>query len=970
MKVGSYIYTNSYAPADTNQLWVKPMSNGEATLYIFVDGKWTPTGGVGESAYEAAVKAGFNGSKQEWLDSLALKYSDLTAEQKADLVKDAVSAAERAAQAVENIENAINDIDVSSTDGAITALVAKQGALENKVDVLGPKMGEPVVVPIIDTNKYINLSGGVGNAVNMTPSASGSGFCYRIADVAEGDIVSVSGTGGSTPRLWGFIDSENKLLSVANSDTTATDLRLTAPSNAAKVIINDNTNKTSYVTKVSQKVVVRTSDIVNDLTTGGTGSVLSAEMGKTLNNSIAQAGTELKRSLLESSSTNLYNKDDVDCVAGYFINKYSGELEVSGTGVLKASGWIAVNPMAYYIGTRTNQFAWYDSNKTYISGGMNLTSAVQSPANAAYIRVSFYIEDDSTNRLNEGQTLLPYEDYSEGEVLKPSLITNKQDLLVSGTNIKTIAGQSILGSGNVLVNGSGVDVDGTNFKVLPSSSSNAQTAISDIDSIFDNILEREAPVNLYNKSDSDCVDGYYIDKNNGELAQSSGSLKASGWIAVKPSTYYIGWRTNQAAWYDINKTYISGVTNINTAAQSPSNAAYARVSFYKADDDTNRMNEGQTLLPYEDYKAESTYKLKEEQISQYIPEIDDNKVNVGYNLAGTVRFINKVASLANGESLAINTSPADATCNVISLYANVTSFGNGLLVGKGPTTGIYCAWISVDSTSVKCYYQEGGNVVTQVGNDVAHGLTISGFIKVTIITKCNKWEVYVSTMANGESAKGVFYTEFSNAFKRGDAFVESIGASLTDVELMHNCNDVRKPIWAFGDSYFGSRTPGRVMYWMNQWGFADKMMVNGFGGRGSTAALQDLQKCLAVGTPKIIVWCLGMNDNQQTIELWQSCVESIKSLCDEKGIELVVATIPPVLSPNCVNKTAMNQYLIANNYRLLDVAKAVGADADGHWYGYGTAQDYQSSDTIHPSEYGAKAIAAQWLVDVPEITQY
>jgi len=138
MKVGSYIYTNSYAPADTNQLWVKPMSNGEAILYIFVDGKWTPTGGVGESAYEAAVKAGFNGSKEEWLDSLALKYSDLTAEQKADLVKDAVSAAERAAQAVENIENTINDIDVSSTDGAITALTAKQGTLENKVDVLGP----------------------------------------------------------------------------------------------------------------------------------------------------------------------------------------------------------------------------------------------------------------------------------------------------------------------------------------------------------------------------------------------------------------------------------------------------------------------------------------------------------------------------------------------------------------------------------------------------------------------------------------------------------------------------------------------------------------------------------------------------------------------------------------------------------------------------------------------------------------
>ena len=177
MKVGSYIYTNSYAPADTNQLWVKPMSNGQAILYIFVDGKWTPTGGVGESAYEAAVKAGFNGSKEEWLDSLALKYSDLTAEQKADLVKDAVSAAERAAQAVENIENTINDIDVSSTDGAITALAAKQGTLENKVDVLGPKI-EQVENELLESSS---------TAVALTPSSSHSG--YRIGWSGDGRVL-------------------------------------------------------------------------------------------------------------------------------------------------------------------------------------------------------------------------------------------------------------------------------------------------------------------------------------------------------------------------------------------------------------------------------------------------------------------------------------------------------------------------------------------------------------------------------------------------------------------------------------------------------------------------------------------------------------------------------------------------------------------------------------------------------------
>lgn len=234
MKVGSYIYTNSYAPADTNQLWVKPMSNGEATLYIFVDGKWTPTGGVGESAYEAAVKAGFNGSKQEWLDSLALKYSDLTAEQKADLVKDAVSAAERAAQAVENIENAINDIDVSSTDGAITALVAKQGALENKVDVLGPKIDQFKdtinSVEMNYTNGYIKNDG--------TFVESDEDYVSDFIDVNEGDAFYwYYGNTSSSSRfcVMGYDSSGNIVRYILTNNANYTARNGTVPEGVSKI---------------------------------------------------------------------------------------------------------------------------------------------------------------------------------------------------------------------------------------------------------------------------------------------------------------------------------------------------------------------------------------------------------------------------------------------------------------------------------------------------------------------------------------------------------------------------------------------------------------------------------------------------------------------------------------------------------------------------------------------------------------
>jgi hypothetical protein len=39
------------------------------------------------------------------------------------------------------------------------------------------------------------------------------------------------------------------------------------------------------------------------------------------------------------------------------------------------------------------------------------------------------------------------------------LVDNKQDTLVSGTNIKTINNQSLLGSGNIDIQGGGTDVE-------------------------------------------------------------------------------------------------------------------------------------------------------------------------------------------------------------------------------------------------------------------------------------------------------------------------------------------------------------------------------------------------------------------------------------------------------------------------------------------------------------------------------
>lgn len=46
-----------------------------------------------------------------------------------------------------------------------------------------------------------------------------------------------------------------------------------------------------------------------------------------------------------------------------------------------------------------------------------------------------------------------------------TLISGKQDVLVSGTNIKTINGESLLGSGNIVVGGGGSYSGGTGISI-------------------------------------------------------------------------------------------------------------------------------------------------------------------------------------------------------------------------------------------------------------------------------------------------------------------------------------------------------------------------------------------------------------------------------------------------------------------------------------------------------------------------
>ena len=122
------------------------------------------------------------------------------------------------------------------------------GAIREQVRQLKDNFGTYRMDEIIMTDgQNINLSAGVGNTVDLTPEDV-SGYRYAIVDCKEGDNFTISGKGGSNPRLWGFIDSNNVLLSVSGEGKIEDGLILTAPKNATKLIVNDRkTDKISYM---------------------------------------------------------------------------------------------------------------------------------------------------------------------------------------------------------------------------------------------------------------------------------------------------------------------------------------------------------------------------------------------------------------------------------------------------------------------------------------------------------------------------------------------------------------------------------------------------------------------------------------------------------------------------------------------------------------------------------------------------
>ena len=147
----------------------------------------------------------------------------------------------------------------------------------------------------------------------------------------------------------------------------------------------------------------------------------------------------------------------------------------------------------------------------------------------------------------------------------------------------------------------------------------------------------------------------------------------------------------------------------------------------------------------------------------------------------------------------------------------------------------------------------------------------------------------------------------------------------------------------------------------------------GYPGMGGWAASNPLLQYLNVQKPQYVIWAIGMNnpdDEEKVNSTWREATDWFLATAKNNKFEPILCTIPNVRGGAVTDTnitgtrihTYKNSWIKNSGYRYIDMYKAVGADSYGAWYA-----GMLSSDQVHPTELGAKALASQVIADFPEI---
>ena len=451
----------------------------------------------------------------------------------------------------------------------------------------------------------------------------------------------------------------------------------------------------------------------------------------------------------------------------------------------------------------------------------------------------------------------------------------------------------------------------------------------------------------------------YVEKNTGEVNEAATSWRTSAFLPVEPWQMLCSETSgNQAcpirflAAYDADKRVIpeAGLARSGSGSGStyvvPEGVAFVRLSVSTGQ--VPRVDKGgwmielraseDAVIPMEQWDDETANATDPPDLPAEFPNDGGNSLQIGRSTVP-----------ARG-CIQLNAFPQNIKKGLEITFSATFDQFTRLTLGKGydQSRGDY---LVIDDTAVTWK----GFGATQDGKPKAHGLTIEDDISVTLCVSGGRDSVCTCTIESGEQEKTLTFAWINE--QNGLPF--AFGAQeMTDVTLYASVTDMNCPIWLFGDSYFGT-AENRVIGQLFRLGYGENCLIDGLAGQHSSGAYADLERLLSLGgMPQKLVWMLGMND---AADGYQEAVQQLSALAEEYDFELILMTVPIV--PNKVSPGLIDEYVRSSGYRYVDACSAVGADEDGNWY-----EGYLSEDGIHPTASGARAIAEQLILDVPEIT--
>ena len=216
---------------------------------------------------------------------------------------------------------------------------------------------------------------------------------------------------------------------------------------------------------------------------------------------ILVSGTNIKtinnQSLLGSGNIEIQGGSGSDYSAGANIN-ISTDNVISVTGITIPTSNTAFTNDAGYV--NSGEVETQITNKGYITGYTETDPVFQASA------ASGISEQDITNwnAKLDSSALNPYYTSAQTDNAISNATSGKQDTLVSGVNIKTINNESLLGSGNIVIQGG--SGGGSNIIELTQAEYDALTAYTE-DAIY--VITDAQEINMDNYATTGALGSYY-----------------------------------------------------------------------------------------------------------------------------------------------------------------------------------------------------------------------------------------------------------------------------------------------------------------------------------------------------------------------------------------------------------------------------------------------------------------------------